>query len=234
MHSYNSWIICIRPSLLLPQSLETNVVFSAPALPQPNGDLVAKASFVDPGQYKVHVVGYDRTKVKEGARGTVATVLPVRKSPWRFDVIPERLDPQDAPVSVPTDIDLPTRICESSDLEMNGNGRWVECASAGIHPSQCLADGWVYVPHDCKHVITNTVSALEQSKAIAQMRGGKPVWIVVSGSSIERGTYHALVDILGSIGMLEGGVVQRSVSDAIFGSLKDIPGQGSTTKCWGW
>jgi hypothetical protein len=82
------------------------------------------------------------------------------------------------------------------------------------------------------------------SKAIVDARGNdKPIWIVVTGSSIERGTLHAMVDFLGGViddweNMAElseeesGG--RTTVADALFYKVADQHGKGSLQKCWGW
>ena len=145
-------------------------------------------------------------------------------SPWTLEVMPKTKDEktsdhgdgqaEDTTVKTTitdhrtlrhTQINAPTRVCDLSDLESSGKGRWVECAAADIVPEQCLFDGWVYLPYNCHWDLVNTIDALEISKEIADARNGKPVWIVVTGSSIERGTLQVLVDMLGGI----GNVIQR-------------------------
>lgn len=69
---------------------------------------------------------------------------------------------------------------------------------------------------------------------IAEKRHGQPVWIVFTGTSVDRGSFHALVDHVAAVGMLEGGAMNRSVADALFENVEDRRGRGSTTKCWGW
>ena len=216
------------------QSINNDVVLSAPALCVHSGDdLLARAQIQDPGMYRIHVVGYDLSILEAGAHGTVATILPVRNSPWYFLVKPDAVAIP-SPTSAPLVFNLPSRFCEFSDLEASGEGRWIKCVAAGIPPSRCLSDGWIYVPHECRHRITPTVDALEHAKEIVDKRGGKPLWIVFTGTSVDRGTFHALVDHIAAIGMMEDGTIKRSVADAIFRDVKDKRGQGSTTKCWGW
>ena len=210
------------------------MVLSAPALCLRSGDgLLARAQIQDPGEYRIHIVGYDLTVLGTGAHGTVATILPARNSPWTFLVQPEAVAIPSL-ASAPTVFNFPLRFCEFSDLEVSGEGRWIQCAAAGVPPSRCLSDGWIYVPRECSHRITQTVDALKQAKEIVDKRGGKPLWIVFTGSSVDRGTFHALVDHVAAIGMIEDGMIKRSVADAIFQNVEDQRGRGSTSKCWGW
>ena len=206
------------------------MVLSAPALCLHSGDdLLARAKIQDPGEYRIHIVGYDLSILETGAHGTVATILPARNSPWHFHVKTEAVA-----LPSPTVFNLPSRFCEFSDLEVSSEGRWIKCAAAEIPPSRCPTDGWIYVPHKCSHRVTPTVEALEQAKQIVDIRGGKPLWIVFTGTSVDRGTFHALVDHVAAIGMIENGRIKRSVADAIFRNVEDQRGRGSTTKCWGW
>ena len=216
--------------LYFSQSINNDVVLSAPALCLHSGDdLLARVQIQDPGEYHIHIVGYDLSILETGAHGTVATILPARNSPWHFHVKPEAVA-----LPSPTVFNSPLRFCEFYNLEVSGEGRWIKCSAAEIPRSQCLSDGWIYMPHKCRHRITQTVDALEQAKEIENKRGGKPLWIVFSGSSVDRGTFHALVDHIAAIGIIEDGMIKRSVADAIFRNVEDQRGQGSTTKCWGW
>jgi len=238
------------------ESVDTKAVFAIPAFYK-NGseDLIVRTTIVDPGEYRVHLVGFQSITIEEGARGTVGDIRPIMGSPWSLEVSPKTKDEkasdngdgqaEEATVRTSitdhralshTQINAPTRVCDLSDLESSGKGRWVECDAAGIAPEQCLFDGWVYLPYNCQWDLVNTIDALEISKEIADARSGQPVWIVVTGSSIERGTLHALVDMLGSIGNYDPatGDIDGSVADALFKGINDVRGQGSTTKCWGW
>jgi hypothetical protein len=213
------------------ESIETKAVLSAPVLPyQCDDNLMAYATIPDPGEYRAHVAGYDISEREKGAHGTIATVLAAKHSPYYFTV----KSASDELMNSNSTFNLPRRKCQFSDLEGSGQGRWVECAAAGISRSECLADGWIFIPNHCRHTVTTSLDTLEQSRAIAEKRHGQPVWIVFTGTSVDRGSFHALVDHVAAVGMLEGGAMNRSVADALFEDVEDRRGRGSTTKCWGW
>jgi len=248
------------------ESVDTKAVFAIPAFykneskdlvrgSKTSNDLIFRTSIVDPGEYRVHLLGFQSIEIEEGSHGTVGDVRPITGSPWTLEVMPKTKDEKagdhgddkaeettakttitDHRALSHTQINVPTRVCDSSDLESSGKGRWVECAAAGIAPEQCLFDGWVYLPYNCQWDLVNTIDALEISKEIADARSGKPVWIVFTGSSIERGTAHALVDMLGGIGNYDPttGDIDGSVADLLFKGIENVIGQGSMTKCWGW
>ena len=95
----------------------------------------------------------------------------------------------------------------------------------------------MYLPNDCQYDIFTTIDALETSKAIEDAREGRSIWIVLVGTSIERGILHAMVDMLSSIGMItdKHGTIDGSIADALFGEINnDEKGHGSLLKCWGW
>lgn len=216
------------------ESVDKSVVVSAAALPYEaggvaNGDFVVKVRLPDAGEYRVHVVGHGATQHEAGAHGTEAKILPVAGSPWSLvvnDGVWKR--------GTPTRISMPVMPCTSEDLAMAGDGRWIECQTAGIPPESCLSDGWVYVTNNCHFSSWSGVRALSTAAAVAASRGGRPVWIVLAGSSIGRGTLHALVDLAGGLGMIEN--VSKSVVENLFPipTLDGRRGYGSSAKCWGW
>ena len=254
--SVSDWTGCPEGIIAWFESVDTKAVFAIPAFYK-NGskDLIFRTSIVDPGEYRVHLVGFQSIEVEEGSHGTIGDVRPITGSPWILEVMPKTKDEKasdhgdgeveettgkttitDHRVLSHTQINAPTRVCDSSDLESSGKGRWVECAAAGIAPEQCMFDGWVYLPNNCQWDLVNTIDALEISKKIADARSGKPVWIVFTGSSIERGTAHALVDMLGGTGNYDPvtGDIDGSVADLLFKGMENERGKGSMTKCWGW
>jgi len=230
------------------ESKDTKSVFAVPAFyakgPEAisSNSLVVKTRIADPGSYNVHIVGYQSVQHDEGAHGTVGDIRPFLGSPWSLQVVD---NDRDESAEIQTKIRVPTRICDTSDLELSGKGRWVECAFANIPREECLYDGWVYLPHNCRYEHYTTLDALENAKMIVESpkrakdsKSGeaKPIWIVVTGSSIERGTLHAMVDMLGAIGNIDPVTkgVESSVADALFNDIADVRGKGSMTKCWGW
>ena len=236
--------LCPLGLLVWIESIDTKAVFAVPAFSkneddENNNDLIVRTAIEDPGRYRIHVVPYHMKTLEAGAHGTVGDIRPLPESPWLIDVLPnEQQDAADQDTVDKTSIQLPTRICDSSDLEYSGKGRWVECATANIPEEQCLYDGWVYLPNNCQWDLLPHIDALNLSKEIADNRDGKPVWIVVTGSSIERGTLHALVDMLGGIGRYDPDPsvngVRESIADSLFKGVENIRGAGSTVKCWGW
>jgi hypothetical protein len=83
------------------------------------------------------------------------------------------------------------------------HGRWLECQST---PLACTRTGWVWVPDECYSHVYTPEEILNQER---------PTWIVLAGSSVERGSFFSLVDhVLGRRA--------ANVSDSDF------------WKCWGW
>lgn len=236
-------------------AVDTDVVFAAPAFYYKSTqdadeeddtykELIVRTTIADPGQYEVHIVAYTAEVTGTGARGTLGDARPVPGGPWNLLVIDDDSDTATNGPRATTRIQVPQRMCNLSDLKSSGNGRWVQCSKAGIPAEQCLEDDWVFLPVDCRYDVFTAPDALELSKAIVDARGNdKPIWIVLTGSSIERGTLHAMVDFLGGIiddweNMAElseeesGG--RTTVADALFYKVADQQGKGSLNKCWGW
>jgi hypothetical protein len=113
------------------------------------------------------------------------TIHRVRGSPFRLEVHGRA--------------DFPRRRC--ADYRYR-HGRWLECHST---PLQCIRTGWVWVADDCySHVYTSH-----------EIINEKPTWIVLAGTSIERGSFFSLADHL-----LGPNAANISKSDF--------------WKCWGW
>ena len=250
--SVDTKVVFSVPAFYLPQQEDQGVDLS-----REDGDddgrrtfqkLIVQTSIVDPGEYRLNIVGFQR----EGERGNTGDVRPVSGSPWNLRVLPTTVpitasgaengdtDSKKENYGVParqTRIDVPLSTCDLTDLVDNENGRWVECEAAGIPQERCLVDGWVYLPNDCQYDIFTTIDALETSKAIEDAREGRSIWIVLVGTSIERGILHAMVDMLSSIGMItdKHGTIDGSIADTLFGEINnDEKGHGSLLKCWGW
>ena len=236
-------------------AVDTDVVFAAPAFyydstqdaEEEDGtykELIVRTTIADPGQYEVHIVAYTAEVTGTGARGTLGDVRPVPGGPWNLLVIDDDSDTATNGPQTTTRIQVPQRMCTLSDLKSSGNGRWVQCSKAGILAEQCLEDDWVFLPVDCRYDVFTAPDALEMAKAVVDARGNdKPIWIVLTGSSIERGTLHAMVDFLGGIiddweNMTElseeesGG--RTTVADALFYKIAEQQWKGSLNKCWGW
>ena len=100
---------------------------------------------------------------------------------------------------------LPLLECAGWQAENAEAGRWVSCETLGrSRLTTCLRDGWVYVPSHCFYQIYDP-------ERIANM----PVWIVWLGTSIVRGNFLTLVDL-----MLSRRAGNLTVSDF--------------WKCWNW
>jgi hypothetical protein len=124
---------------------------------------------------------------------------------------------------------LPNQMCTAVD---NPTGRWVKCSAANVHSSNCLRDGWVFFPDDCRYNVLHPSAILRRVKKARPMIT-KPLWVVVLGSSIERGTLHAMVDLVG--GVQFDPAKKEHLRTELFGSAtKAEPGRGSPLKCWGW
>jgi len=71
------------------ESVDTKAVFAIPAFYKNGGkDLIVRTSIVDPGEYRVHLVGFQSIKIEEGSHGTVGDVRPIAGSPWTLEVMP--------------------------------------------------------------------------------------------------------------------------------------------------
>ena len=119
-----------------------------------------------------------------------------------------------------------------------GAGRWVRCSAAGIHPQNCLRDGWVFVPLNCKYSV---VSPIEIMQLVASIRPqeSRPLWIAMLGSSIERETIHNLLDLVGGVRAdPESDDLVRDKDKVEIKSVREGNGvgrgQGSIMNCWGW
>jgi hypothetical protein len=215
------------------RSVDGSVIFSAPALPDEDslvGDLAVSFRASDPGLYDVNIVVAESAKVSEGARGTFADIRPLREGPWKLYVHSDDTKHY-MPSSVKTKFLLPSNFCDAIDYS---EGRWVKCEAANIKQENCLLDGWVFVPHECRYLVLSPEAVLSRSK-IARSSLKRPLWIAFLGSSIARGTFHSMVDRMTGIRFEASS--NEFVRDAIFNTpstKQNKPGEGSTRKCWGW
>lgn len=219
------------------KSDDGNIIFTAPAIlnkSSPSRDLVVSLSVADPGVYTVHLVAHETKQLAEGARGTVATILPVEQGQLKMWAVPSsQMPPSSTSARVDTrgpmpetKILLPKLLCK---LPTQGDGRWVRCAAAGILPRHCLRDGWVFVPVACRQLILSPAELLLRAKVALK---ATPLWMVIGGSSIERGTFHAGLDLLG--GLRHHSNATNLLRNYLFEGDDEMPGQGSIRKCWGW
>eukprot|EP00613_Pedinella_sp_CCMP2098_P013299 CAMPEP_0171762810 /NCGR_PEP_ID=MMETSP0991-20121206/48880_1 /TAXON_ID=483369 /ORGANISM="non described non described, Strain CCMP2098" /LENGTH=334 /DNA_ID=CAMNT_0012366349 /DNA_START=123 /DNA_END=1124 /DNA_ORIENTATION=- len=213
------------------RSHDGNIIFSAPAIPDKHcvsGELAVNFKVQDPGAYSLTLVSADKKTTSEGAHGTEARILPIPGGPWKLWV----RNPTDnfADKNPPAQkFHLPKQICTTVDQP---TGRWIKCSAASIDASNCLRDGWVFVPENCRHEVSHPGAILRRARKV-KPDIKKPLWIVVLGSSIERGTLHAMVDLVG--GVQYDADKSKQLRTSLFGAgTRDEPGKGSPLKCWGW
>jgi hypothetical protein len=203
------------------RSDDGNVIFSAPAIlnfSSVTQELDVRFTVADPGAYTLQLVSHSQTVTEEGAHGTHNVILPVQGGPWHINVR------DNTTRWVPTvNVQFPAKVCTEPT---QGNGRWVRCESVGIHFRNCLRDGWLFVPHACRHEFASIAEVLIRSKLTT-----KPLWLVIGGSSIERGTYHALIDLLAGV---RHDTHNQTMRAELFLGESTQPGKGSLVKCWGW
>lgn len=205
---------------------EPAVFFAAPGLPASDGgDLVRIVNFkiMDPGLYEMHIMLH-RGSYNGFAHGNEQSNRPLLAAPVRFVVADDTNDNKDAQTVA---IRMPPSTCNG--VNGNGEGRWVRCDLSG--EQNCLRDGWRYVNHNCKFNIYTPDQILAASHPKFSSLSLSSPWIVVMGTSIIRGTLHTMLDYVG-----EGKVSahhSKPIPDRLFTGY-DRPGEGSTTKCWGW
>jgi hypothetical protein len=204
------------------RSVDGSVIFAPPALPSSTtwtqGDLSVSLIAFDEGVYDVTLV------VADSSGQGKQRLLPVKGGGWRMWVSSQQQ--QHAPqLQAPPGfkVKLPTATCNGVDSPA---GRWLKCSAAGISPRSCLRDGWVFVPYECRYTVLgdgasllqraadirplpasgtvatgSSVSSSSVSSSISS--SAKPVWVVVVGSSIERGTFHTMVDLVAGVSRIQ-------------------------------
>ncbi|CAE7509878.1 CPK1 [Symbiodinium natans] len=206
------------------RSTSGHILFAAPALADNATDLQLGRLRIafraqDPGDYHVQVLELSPLG-KQFARARQAGKI-------RKLVVELQTSDPAAPTPTPRSgagnsslIQLPPRRCELG-RDTFTHGRWVKSSSLQSRDCKavaCARDGWVYLSPSCYWNSYCPEAALERAAW-----SGRTLWIAFLGSSITRGTPHALLDWLapGSRGFFSE---HRS----------QLPGVGTAVKCWGW
>ena len=215
-------------------SVGDTVMFAAPAIPYVKQESLSGLSTVkyramDPGVYNVHIAVFEGARKEEGARGVCTNILPMRGSPFSLWVYPDKQRPEVPPVAAPKPS---STICTTAHQT---RGRWGRCDFFKIPEHECLRDGRVWLPEDCRHQIFVPAEALAKSEEIARARNGRALWAVTLVSSIGRGILHSATDVLGG-GVLQSAKASRTVREAFMSKKRftSARGVGSAIKCWGW
>jgi len=204
------------------QSVDGNVVFAVPAVPQTSADaasgiLTVHFSLADQAVYDVTVI----TLLWEIGEGEME-VRRVKQSPFKLRVRDAAGEHRAAAVAISGESCHVAGISERPQGGGGGGGfqgRWIRCSSACVEP--CPRDGWIFAPWDCSHRIYSPAQAQALASPLARARG-RPLWIAVVGNSVLRGILHSMVDLL-----CEG-------CDIFTDGQNNIPLEGSIVKCWGW
>ena len=116
---------------------------------------------------------------------------------------------------------LPQRRCQLGRDELRG--RWVRSSLVGeamrCDRLGCPRDGWTYVSRTC---YWHVYSPADVHRLVELIDSDKHLSLVAAGSSVLRGCVQSLMDHL----------VPRAWES--FTGVVNIPGYGTTTKCWGW
>ena len=214
------------------------------------GELHARFKVVDVGAYNVSVVAIQTSLDAAGGRALYhealnAASVTLAASPTALWVVASSAkDPASSGATVPRSpprlkLHLRTnKTCRiafgverDQDWREQFHGRWIRCnalTSRWCERIACLRDGWAFVPWGCMH----RLHAPAEARAIAththarRRRQGqaRPLWMVFMGSSIIRGTFHSLVDLLGA----------EAAAPIFADAFNSTQGVGSATKCWGW
>lgn len=185
---------------------------------------------MDPGTYEVHVI-LAKLRSDSGQAN-----VPLEGSPWKIEVQKKDqnagIPPAAARTAKALTFRVPQKTCRG---QREPDGRWLRCDAAGIRKEECLRDGWVFVPHNCRYKVYTPTEIMEASSRTAQSRNGRPLWFAVLSSSIDRGDFHSLIDYIGDEELLdEDGELSTLRRFAFESESKGNPGKGTAVKCWGW
>lgn len=158
------------------------VVFEGPAIFTPRNvtrnETTAEVEFfaADSGHYDVHLEVQRYLNVS-GPTGT-STFGRIAGSPFPLTVLESAAGSVEA--LAPT-LHIPKMACPDMGWR---TGRWVACHE---WETGCMRGGWVWVPHSCHF---NTYSAAQLLEV------QEPLWIVLAGTSVQRGTFFSFVDMI--------------------------------------
>ena len=98
-------------------------------------------------------------------------------------------------------------------------GRWMQIPRASECNFGCTRDKWHYVSTNCHWHVHSPREIHEMTRLLPPT---EPLWLVMLGSSITRGSFQSLVDSLvpGAWQLVAG--------------VNNVPGRGTSLKCWGW
>ena len=156
------------------------VLFEGPAIFTPlnitRNATVAKVEYAaaDSGRYDVHIELQQYLDVP-GPEGT-STWGRIRGSPFSLMVLEPKA--ADAASSL---LHISKVACP--DLGWR-TGRWLPCHE---WEAGCLRGGWVWAPHSCHFNTYSPAQLLEVQE---------PLWIVLAGTSVQRGTFFSFVDMI--------------------------------------
>lgn len=166
-----------------------------------NGDGTLTASYSSdiPGEYLVYVEDINTVSARDG----VSNVSPVIGSPFKLTISgPSLLDIDSLPL-------CRTEHEEGTPETTWRTGTWVSSHIASARHG-VMRDGWVFQPKDC---VYDTFSYWD---LMALAHAEKPTWLLVVGTSVQRGIFLTLVDMV---------------------LARDQKGEFSHSayaKCWGW
>ena len=224
------------------RSVDGKVVLAAPAVPQTmaasrRGEMLARLKVVDVGTYNVSIVAIQTNLSAAGNRALYhealnAASVQLAAPPTALWVVGSSTVPRSPPrLKLHLRTNTTCRIGFGASRDANWreqlHGRWIRCnalVSRWCERIACLRDGWVFVPWGCVHQLRTATEARTIATKARHERQGRPLWIVFMGSSIIRGTFHSLVDVLAA----------EAAAPIFANAFNSTPGMGSTTKCWGW
>merc|ERR1719401_412375 len=130
-----------------------------------------------------------RGNVNGFAHGNYQRNLRIAGSPFRYIVTEDGTS-----ASEELSVRMPSAVCTTSPRSNagQGEGRWIQCRLAGAR-QECPSDGWVFVPHTCAYRIFTP----EQVLAATTIAKDQAPWIAVTGGSVMRGSFHAMLDYIG-------------------------------------